>query len=187
MPKGRFAKIVVLAEDETQFWFFRRWLLGWVKHLSASDIHEVLAPTGQGSGEQFVRTQFPIEAEAHRRHSRSRGAMLIAVIDADTGSVANHYQQLRLQAPAKDGVFVFVPKRNIETWLHQLNGNAANEQDDYKPMYTRDPAPAIIVAAKEFLEYTNSPAKPTDTLVPSLAFGIKTAREVPKSHEPLQR
>jgi hypothetical protein len=62
MAKGRFAQIVLLAEDDEQAGFIRRWLLGWIKHLDRRDIHEVVRPSGKGAGEQFVRKQFPAEA-----------------------------------------------------------------------------------------------------------------------------
>ena len=113
--------------------------------------------------------------------------MLIAVIDADTTDFAVRHRELVEQSHERRNVFVFVPKRNIETWVHQLNGNSAGEEDDYKPIYNKDPVPAIDAAAKEFLEYTISPSKPVESLVQSLAFGIKTARELPRSHDQLDR
>ena len=109
--------------------------------------------------------------------------MLIAMIDADTRECADRHRELMDQISEKRNVFVFVPKRNIESWLHQLNGNAADEEKDCKPIYTRDHGPAIVVAVKEVLEHTSS-SKPTDDLVPSLAFGINTAREIPKISPP---
>ena len=187
MPEGRFARITILAEDDEQVRFIRQWLLRWVKHLERRDIHEVSNPPGQGAGDQFVRMRFPIEADQHRRNLRNRGSMLIAVIDADTTDFAVRHRELVEQSHERRNVFVFVPKRNIETWVHQLNGNSAGEEDDYKPIYNKDPVPAIDAAAKEFLEYTISPSKPVESLVQSLAFGVKTAREIPRSHDPLDR
>jgi hypothetical protein len=187
MPEGRFARVVILAEDRVQSRFIYRWILTRIKHLEPRLIRVVPAPPGRGAGEQFVRTKFGQEANAHRKMLANHGSMLIAVIDADTVEFIDRYRELMDQSLEKRNVFVFVPKRNIETWLHQLNGNSPNETDDFKPVYARDPRPAIDTAVKRFVEYTVSPSTPTDGLVPSLAYGVKTGRDVPKSHKPLPR
>ncbi|MGO9120344.1 MAG: hypothetical protein ACLQPD_22355, partial [Desulfomonilaceae bacterium] len=39
-----------------------------------------------------------------------------------------------MQIPFRDSdeaVAIVVPKRNIETWIHHLNGEFVNEEDDY--------------------------------------------------------
>lgn len=180
MAEGRFAEIVILAEDRLQVRFIRNWL---VKHVSHRRIRDSL-PEG-GSGEQFVRKQFPVEAELHRQNAKKRGSILIAVIDADTGDVAAHYRELIPTYPNRpaEHIFVFVPKRSIETWLHQLNGRLANEEESYKPLYKRDPGVAIRQAGDRFLEFIRSQLEEED-LLPSLALGVQEARCIPKLHDP---
>ena len=111
MPNGRFAEIVILAEDRIQVRFIRAWL---AEHVSYGQIVNKLSLDG-GSGEQFVRTRFPIEAELHRRRLAKRGAILIAVLDADLGEHSAHYRALLDSVADRAGIYVFVPKRNIET------------------------------------------------------------------------
>ena len=107
--------------------------------------------------------------------------MLIAVIDADTGQVSARYRELLGHLSFRTGVFIFVPKRNIETWLHHLNESEAEEETDYKPLYKKDPAEAIRAAAAKFLELIRSPD--TSGLIPSLARGVEEASRMPRVHE----
>ena len=177
MPNGRFAEIVILAEDRIQVRFIRAWL---AEHVSYGQIVNKLSLDG-GSGEQFVRTRFPIEAELHRRRLAKRSAILIAVLDADLGEHSAHYRALLDSVADRAGIYVFVPKRNIETWLHQLTGNAADETTDYKGSYRKDPSEAIRIGAMKFVELVQSRA--TEGLIPSLARGIEEARRIPRLHK----
>ena len=68
MPEGRFAEIVILAEDHVHTRFIRSWLGQYVSHRRVVD----KIPNRGGSGEQFVREHFGAEAEAHRRNSARR-------------------------------------------------------------------------------------------------------------------
>ena len=90
MPKGRFATIVVVTEDQTHVRFMRNWLRN---HVSYSNI-SFKTPDRQGSGEQFVRERFPFEAVAHRNNASKHGSILIGVIDADAGDAEAHYRDL---------------------------------------------------------------------------------------------
>ena len=182
MAEDRFAEIVILAEDRVQIRFIRSWL---TRHVAHRRIRNSFATSG--SGEQFVRERFAREAESHLRNSKKRGSMLIAVIDADTGDVEQHYRELKTMAPAWEGIFVFVPKRNIETWLRQLGGQPTNEVDDYKSSYRGDIGQAIAVAGQEFLGYVQSRSELGEILVRSLVAGIKEARRIPRVHEPPTR
>ena len=177
MPDGRFAEIVILAEDRTQVRFIRSWLVQHVAHNSV--INRI--NDGGGSGEQYVRLMFPIEAELHRRRAATRSAMLIAVIDADKEDVSERYKQLLQGKTLGPGIFLFIPKRNIETWLHQLNGRAADEVTDYKPLYLKDPKSAIRTAGENFLVLVRANGPIAHT--PSLARGIEEARRIPRLHK----
>lgn len=182
MPEGRYAQVVILAEDSNQARFVRRWLL---KHVNVSDraIRVSKCPKiGGGAGEQFVREQFVVERNNHRTAAARRGSLLIVVIDADVHEVEARRRQLAGVEIVPEGVFVFVPKRNIETWFQVLSGHNANEADDYKRQGAHDYEPAIREAAAAFLELIRTTQAPIP--IPSLADGVREGRRIPREHIP---
>jgi hypothetical protein len=179
MPEGRFAQLVLVVEDNVTGQFFRRWLLEHVR-VYPRDIRTVLPKRVSGSGEQFVRDQFAVEVPAHRTIRAKRSNLLVVVQDADQGDWAEHYKALADAASDRAGIYIFVPKRHIETWVHQLNGNQADEIEKHRFRYRGDRA-AIVKAADVFLEAVRS-EKEAD-FVPSLNEGIREARQIPRSHQ----
>jgi AAA15 family ATPase/GTPase len=83
---------------------------------------------GNGSGKSTV-------FEALRKLQ----SLLIVLIDADKKTVAERLQQLNdtltenshpLRQP-DEAIAVFVPKRNIETWIHYLHSENVDEETEY--------------------------------------------------------
>ena len=180
MPEGRYASVVLLAEDQTQIRFLRGWIREHV-NVDTRAIRSRLPSKGLGAGEQFVREQFPIELREHLRQINHRGSVLIAVIDADTEPFEAHYQPLRNQAAGVNTVAVFVPKRNIETWIRALTGGSpVDEATDYKK---GTEAGLEKRAALLFLKLIREAIEPPG-LLPSLALGIKEARRIRRDHLP---
>jgi hypothetical protein len=139
MSKG--ARFVILGEDTQHLVFARRFLI----EIGLANNREItVLPTaaGQGSGEQWVRERFPAELKAVRRRSTSQRVALLVLIDGDTQTPAERNQQLskacvaRAIAPPNptDPVAVFVPRRNIDTWIRFLAGTAVNETDSYRAL-----------------------------------------------------
>lgn len=102
------------------------------------------APGGRGAGEQFVRERFPLELKAHR--SRPVSQALVVLIDGDdAGNIARLHQ---LDQACRDAgitertdderVAVFVPSRNIETWLAYLDGEKVEEERSNYPRLPRE-------------------------------------------------
>jgi hypothetical protein len=128
---------VILAED-LQAQVFVAKLLGSLG-VEPRQIRRLPLPAGKGgAGEQFVREHYPAEVASFRRRSAAKA--LIVHIDADPGyTVAQRHAQLAealkqdLQAPrrADEGLIELVPKRNIETWLVCLGGQAVDEEQEY--------------------------------------------------------
>lgn len=174
-------QVVLLCEDLQLATFIRRFLKqrGW----QARDIREVIARSGQGSGEQCVRKQYPKELNALRkRHSKTA---LIVGTDADEMSVADRIATLDTECQdqgipkreTQDPVVMVVPKRNIETWFAYLRGESTNEDDTYRRYRNesdcrddvrvldemcqsrklRNPAPPSLLAACD--EYKKMPAR----------------------------
>lgn len=172
---SRNVRIVVLCEDKQQFTFAYRCL----KRLGfrPRDIEAKFTGLGRagGAGEKYVRDQYAAEvAQVRRRHARSA---LLTVIDADTTTISVRERQLSraltgAQEPraATERIAHWIPKRNIETWIHFLLGQPVNEQDPYPKFNGQErvcePAAkrlALIVRARE--------PSPPGTL-PSLRHGV---------------
>lgn len=133
----RRVKIVLLCEDSQHEAFARRFLrgMGW----NTRELRVEKSPSASGSAEQWVRETFPSELEIYRRRKKRAASALIAMIDADSTDVqsrikgfedACNSRQIPFRA-ADEAVAIIVPKRNIETWLHYLSGEAVDEERDY--------------------------------------------------------
>lgn len=133
MPKP--SRIIILVEDKRQQNLIMRCLrrVGLEMHAFR------FISTPSGSGEQWVREQFPSEVAAYR--TRQAATKLIVVIDADMRSVHERLRQLdqalqrsgaRPIDPGTEEIARLVPKRNVETWILCLNDRDANEEADYK-------------------------------------------------------
>jgi hypothetical protein len=141
---GNSAKIVVLAEDRQQQNFVYHWLLR--RGFGSRDIRLEPVPAGSQAGEQYVRVQYPSQAKAIRQGAHHVERRLVTVIDADTQPVEHRYRQLdealtgAKQAPRSDSdrICILVPKRNVETWIHQLVTGPVDESSDYKPKTSED-------------------------------------------------
>lgn len=137
MSKKR-VRLVLICEDLQQMYFVRRYLMlryGYKRH----ELDERIAPKGSGSGEQFVRERYVKEVQAYRRQLGYRpvGSAIIAMVDADMNTVVERQRQFD-QALLDEGqatrqkheqIGVFVPRRNIETWIRYLRGETVVEND----------------------------------------------------------
>ena len=129
--------MIVLCEDSQTNKFLRRFLRRRYGRRFGRRIRTLPIAAGSGSGEQRVREQFPEQLELIRGR---RGAVLIVVIDADTLSTSVRRRQLQQQCAERgveplrdsDPVLVVVPRRNIETWFHYLNGREFDETTRYR-------------------------------------------------------
>ena len=129
--------LVLLCEDSQHEAFTRRFLkgMGW----ETRELRVEMSPSGRGSAEQWVREKFATELVAYRDRSSRAASALVTMIDADAGTVQDRVNDLREACRAKqirfrapdEAVAIAVPKRNIETWIHYLKGNPANEEAEY--------------------------------------------------------
>lgn len=150
MP-DRYTEVVILCEDLRQLQFVRRFLIR--RGVARQRIRARQAPQGRGSGEQFVREQFPVEVQSLRKRPFIL-AGLIAVIDCDSHAAAERVTQLSqsLRNAGEEAledserVALLTPRRNIETWLFHLLGNEADEFSDYKMNVADRDLPAAVVA-----------------------------------------
>lgn len=163
------AQVIVLCEDQQHSVFVYRFL----KRRTNHRVRVVSAPSGEGSGEQFVREQYPHQLRALR--ATHVNAVLVVMVDGDTTGAEERVTQLhescrQLGIPQRtphDRVALTVPTRSIETWLACLDGRTVNETDRYPRLERpadckthvralvgmctvrelRDPAPPSLAAA----------------------------------------
>ena len=129
---SRRIQMVVLCEDKQQEVFARHFLK---KRGFQGNIRFFLCPGGSQSGEQFVRSRYPLEVKEYRKQTNYLSVGLVVLIDADTNNIQDRLRQLD-QALIEDAqeirqphekIAIFVPKRNIETWIHYLQGENVDE------------------------------------------------------------
>jgi hypothetical protein len=133
----RRVRLVILCEDRQQEVFARKFFLS--RGFHHRELEFKTAPGGKGSAEQFVREQYPLEVKTYRRKSTYLSSILLAVIiDADVYTVEQRINQLEITSEQQrlphEKIAIFVPKRNIETWIHYLMGESVDEESVYPKM-----------------------------------------------------
>ena len=132
----RRVQIVILCEDKQQEVFAIHFLQK-RGFLLDRNFRTEICP--KGAGEQFVREKYAQEVVEYRRHRNKRSGMLIVLIDADKKTVEERLQQLNdaliqnsqpIRQP-NEAIAVFVPKRNIETWIYYLQSGNVDEETAY--------------------------------------------------------
>ena len=157
-----YTQVVVLCEDH-QHWVFA------YRFLTRSGIHgrrirPNFSATGQGSGEQYVRVQYPIEVADQRQRAARLNSALIVIQDCDIRSVQERRTTLEQSAARgpNDRIALLFPKRNIETWIRFLtDGVAVDETQRYPKLRGRESechAAADRLASKD--EYRLTPDVP---------------------------
>jgi hypothetical protein len=96
----------------------------------------ILSPYGRGAAEAFVRKQYPNEVREYRRKRSRLNIGLVVFMDADNKSVADRLIELerdlgREKRQPDERIGIFIPKRNIETWIRHLQGKSVDEQTEY--------------------------------------------------------
>ena len=170
---SRVSQIIGLAEDERHQRFVRRYL--YRLDLQRVTRFEPL-PSGKGCGEKWVRERYAESVRGLRK--RHAHTVLIVVIDADTGDTNRRLRQLEgalsskrmLPRSAEEKIIHLIPKRNIETWILNLNGNQADEETDFRHAPGIDER--IEFAAQTFFEWTRPNAPIPAFCVPSLRIAI---------------
>lgn len=174
------SQIIILVEDNHQRQLIQRYLKerGHKQH----ELRFQSSPSGQGSAENWVRTNFAKQVSACRNRSRGRRAKtaLIVMIDADTISVHGRLAQLdvALEESGKpaidsgsDQIARLIPKRNVETWVLCLNENAVDEMTGYKTQGGLNWNELISSAAKTLAHWRSEHLVP-DFCTESLRHGL---------------
>lgn len=130
-------RAVILCEDRQQEVFARTFL----ENCGIAPYRVMINQLGKGAGEQYVRENFPNEVRIFRsKFPAQPNTCLVVLTDADILEVTQRLHKLN-EALKNNGlperrigehIGVFIPKRNIETWIHFLMEEPVNEEDTYK-------------------------------------------------------
>lgn len=172
MPNNDYTQIVLLCEDRQQEVFLCTFLIQFFG-VPRGRIRRVVAPAGSGSGEQYVRKQYPIEVKVYRSKRNHLNIRLVVIIDADTYLMKDRYKQLENELSAKNSdtrqpdehIAIFIPKRNIETWIYWLQGTAVDEVAKY-PHFEKqgDCKPHVKTLAEDCAKKVLLPANAPESL-----------------------
>ncbi len=133
-----YTEMIILCEDKQQEVFLRRYLIK--NGINSRRIRVRAVPAGSGSGEQWVREEYPKEMREHRSRATRLHIGLVVMQDADQRSSNESSRELEEQLKASgqsprsvaERVGLFFPRRNIETWIEFLNtGSPADEKKRY--------------------------------------------------------
>ena len=152
---NRYTEISLLCEDLQQEVFVRTFLVKC--GIPSRRIRTIPLPK-EGCGESHVRRQYPQEVNAYRQRANKLNLGLVVMIDADTKHANERYIELdralrergmQLRQP-KEKIGIFVPRRNIETWIYFLMGREVDEMTEYPHFWHRegDAKPYIIQLAE---------------------------------------
>ncbi len=174
MPARRYVTVVVRCEDLQQRCFIYRYLTEKGLHYRTISIQH--CPRGRGDAKQWVREQYVLEVRVLRAKT-FLATGTIAMLDADVDSVEDRKKELdaALRNAGQEArrpdepIAVVVPRRNIETWIHHLLGQAVNEEDSYPHLRGEESRCAPAVA--EFVG--RCPGAMTSSDPPSLRDGCQ--------------
>jgi hypothetical protein len=171
-----------LVEGGRDQGFVRKYLVR--RGIEKRAIRLVALPAGTQSGEQYVREKYAEQVGAFRWRSTKAITWLIVAIDADNKDVAFRARQLAQELIAHDlpprndneAIVHLIPKRNIETWILCLTGEAVDEENDYSDdnrVSGRLPQASVIL-----FDWSRRNATPSDWCVPSLHTAIPELRRL---------
>ena len=187
MPE-RIANKIILVEDTVQQNLVRRYLER-CGHTPPFRLVALPARGPGGSGEKYVRDQYPQQVQACRSSlGRRATALLIVVIDADRGTTQQRKSQLSdaLQTAGLDErredepIVLLIPRRHIETWIRALLGKQADEDTDYTKAPHFPPVSSDIKeAAAKLYQWTRPGATPVTTHPMSLTASLPEWQKIP--------
>ena len=130
-------RIAIVVEDQMLERFLRGCLL--LLGYQSREIRVERAPSGKGSGKQWVNKRFVVEVKAMRTKPKQKLAVLVGT-DVDELTISAREKQLE-DALEKDGtgsrksnerIAFWLPKWSIETWILKLAGEDVDETKTYK-------------------------------------------------------
>lgn len=129
---------IILCEDKQTECFLRHFLVA--LGVNSRKVHaDFTCSKGEGGcGLQFVRDNFSRNLNLVKTKTVSR--VLIVAIDADASSLEDRKNELKKVAEytKDDPLILFIPKRNIETWIENYKGTQVSEEVAYPHQYGKE-------------------------------------------------
>jgi hypothetical protein len=167
---SRRVTMVILCEDSQQAAFASRFLdkIGWDGVIRIKN-----SPKADGSAEQWVRLKYPEELLWYRQHSSKAATALVVIIDADKKSLQERVDELNAECRSQDisvrkideRVALAIPMRNIETWIHYLNGEAVDEVTTYSKLDRARECKNAVEKLVSFCRKANLPGTAPSSLI----------------------
>ena len=131
-----------------------------------------------------MRMRYALDLRAYRARAARAQSLLVVAIDADAGDVARRSRQLEDSLVAEglsprtraEKIIHLIPKRNVETWILNLNGHPVDEETDYSRH--PDVEGLILPAAQTLYDWTRPNAVIPPHCVPSLRLAIDELRRL---------
>jgi len=166
-------RVTVLCEDK-QHWVFGYRFLRQVGY-SEREISPIYSQFE--GGKVFVSARINDWVSTVRQHNKC----LLVIIDADDVSVADRRKSLTDKLvnsiSQMEPIAILVPKYEIETWVHYLDGEQGiNENDKYSKFKGKEKL--TIPAAKRFAKIVTGGEQAPEDCLPSLVAGIAEAKRV---------
>lgn len=179
MRKG--VRLTILCEDNAHWRFARQVFCELGFH--PREIRQLTSPPGAGAADHYVLGAYPAEVRAHRRRVASQQVALMVIIDADAQDLQHRPLQLdgqlsragcSLRSPT-EAIAIWVPRRNIETWIIHLCGHSVTELEIISKSDSRLDSKA---AAGRYVQVYRS-ERDRNHLLPSITVSLpETARVV---------
>ncbi len=147
--KLRELRVTILCEDIAHHRFIREYLI--CQGIDKRNILDFGNVKSRNNGS--VLRHYPDMVREYRRKKNHQNIALIVMLDADGESPEYRLRAFDIKLdPGKtrlnqktredsERTAIFIPARNIETWIHySLGGADCNEDDDYKKYYIADDA-----------------------------------------------
>lgn len=147
-------------------------------------IRMLATPAGKSQDVNFVLERYSAEANAQRNKHGS--SALVVVIDADENTVQARKSQLdkalrdagETERTEGEAIALVVPRRNVETWVWHLEGNAVDEETNYKNNPVRS-GHSLSGVKLRFADYIITGQEPFPPAPPSLQDARAELKRVP--------
>jgi hypothetical protein len=179
---GRYAHVILVAEDERSANLLRRYVQR-VLGIDSRRIRQSISPSAKGDAKQWVLQQYPIEVRTLRSGHARIG--LVVHLDADVEPVSRRSHQLaatleengEAERTPGERIVHAIPRRHTETWLCTLTDIDVDEEMDCKRLGLPPKPDAAIKPAVEALYRATRPNAIEPTL-PSLRTAILELRRL---------
>lgn len=173
---NRRVHVVVLCEGRKDYQFAYKCLVacGWRWYQITANI----SPSGKQSAFTYVLNHYPAEVHANRNGKKKERALFV-LIDADEEPEGRRERNLasRLDAArlkprqAGERIALWVPRRQLETWVYFLTHGEADEATDYKEEH-RVKEREYMPAAERFAKLLKERRSLSTKAVPSLKKAV---------------